>query len=457
MGSVHIDWRRNSVWSIAEVVVNGITLFVLYKYVVATLGLEALGVWSLVFATATIARIGDLALSAGVSRFVAVARAQGDDGLAWKCIETAFLANLILYATLAVSLFFPLAWGLGLVMPADRLGEAQGLLPYAIASFVLFNLYTVVASALIGCHRTDLKAKVAVASGLVQVLTVFLTMPRYGLVGMGLGQILQYSTAIGAGWLICARELKRPLGSVLPMRLDRAAFRQLFGFGIKMQAAGLTSFAFEPLTKFVMSSVAGLEALGLYEMAARMVLQVRHLVVAPMQSLVPAFAHLRESDPAQIPIVYEKAVAKAILFGAPALLGIGLLSPLVSLLWIGEVNRLFVIFACLLIGGWFFNVVSGPAYHLAVSRGLLRWNILGHLVTTIGGPALGLLLGPTFGAEGVAAAAALALCVGCLVFLIMNSASDGIPPLPSVTELVKEARAAPRLVVGPWFRGQLRI
>ena len=59
---------RNATWAVGEVVISGLVLFLLYRIVVATLGVEALGVWSLVMATTSLARFADLGAAAGLAR-----------------------------------------------------------------------------------------------------------------------------------------------------------------------------------------------------------------------------------------------------------------------------------------------------------------------------------------------------------------------------------------------------
>ena len=75
------DRRRisaNVIASIAQVLASSVAFFLLYRYLLDQLGVAQLGVWSLVLATTSVSRIGDLGLSAGVVKFVAQALAQGD-------------------------------------------------------------------------------------------------------------------------------------------------------------------------------------------------------------------------------------------------------------------------------------------------------------------------------------------------------------------------------------------
>lgn len=429
---MNLNLKSNTIWSTAEVIVSGLALFVLFKYVVVFVGIKGLGLWSLVLATTSLARLGDLGAAAGLSRFVAIAMARGDQRQAGAYIDTAFITNLILYCVFGAVLYGPLRYGLSIVVPVETLAEARSLLPYAIASFVLLNLNSVMLSALIGYQRTDLKSKTVIASVFLQIAVVAVLISTFGLVAMAIGQIVQYGFTALTARLLFRRIAPASGCHLIPIGFSKTAFRDLLGFGLKLQAASLVSFAFEPLTKFVISATGGLEVLGVFEMAYRMVLQARHIIAAPLQALLPAFAHLDETDPSALRDLYEKAVVSSLLAGGTLLSLLALTSPLISWLWIGSVNTTFIAFAAICCLGWFVNLVAAPAYILGLSRGHIGWNVAGHVITSFAGPLAGFVLFKSFGGEETSVAAAMGgLAGGALLSWIMNCRRFRMPIWPS--------------------------
>ena len=81
-------FTKTSVLLAGQVLVSGITLFGLYKFIYRTLGPANLGLWSLVLATTGLARFTDLGLSGSLGRFVARHRALKDEAKAVLVIET---------------------------------------------------------------------------------------------------------------------------------------------------------------------------------------------------------------------------------------------------------------------------------------------------------------------------------------------------------------------------------
>ncbi|WP_368508517.1 oligosaccharide flippase family protein [Bradyrhizobium lupini] len=429
--------KRSALWSIAEVATSGVALFILYKYVLASLGMRSLGIWSLVLATTSLARLGDVGASAGLARFVAEALADKNVIKARDFVETALCTNIAIYTIASIILTIPLSVGVKLLVPADSALEAASLIPYALASFALLNVNAVILSALVGAQRADLKSKIVLLSTVAQVATALICVPSFGLIGMGLGQIAQSAVSIAIAWLTFRKLVGTNLVPFFPRHFDLGIFRELFSFGMKLQFANLISFSFEPATKLAMSSACGLEVLAIFEMAYRLVLQARHLVVAPMQALLPAFAHLGQERPHEVAALYEKTLAKSALFAVTALLSTGAFSPLISHLWLGSYNGLFVTFTVLLSVGWLLNALGAPAYHLGLARGLVKWNLAGHLITTIGSPLLGYLFGRLFGPTAFVLMTSAALGLGAVLTTVLNCRDCLVGLSPSISRALK--------------------
>ena len=424
-----LNLRRNAIWGVLEIVATASVLFLLYRLVLVQLGLQALGIWSLVVAATSFVRLGDVGAATGLGRFVAVAHSRRETPRALAYIETAVVTNTLLYGAISLALYWPL-WHLlplSVKLPA-ALVTAHALLPYALLSFTLLNVNAAMAGSLMGLQRSDLKSAITVVSVMVQFAAAAALTKSHGLIGFAIAQIAQYGFAILAGWLLILRELG--LSPRLPASWNRSVFRELLGFGVKLQAASILNFMTDPVTKFVLSSVAGLGALGVFELTQKIVLQVRQIVVGPSQILMPAVAHFDESGGSEIALLYERAAAASVLIGLPMMTMLALASPLVCWLLMGHVDSQFVTFIVILSIGWFLNLLAAPAYMLGVGTGRVGWNIWGHIITTCGGPLLGLLLGQVFGGIGVVGGAMTMLATGSLFGMVMNCRAQACRPLP---------------------------
>jgi O-antigen/teichoic acid export membrane protein len=418
---------HNAAWAVAEVVVSGLVMFVLYRVIVAKLSVEILGIWSLVLATTSLSRFADLGAAAGLVRFVAIPKDRGNASEILGIVETAIFSNLVFYAFMSLVLYWPAFYGLSYAIHGTSLVMARGLLPFALTAFVLMNVSSVFYAALVGQHRADQKSMVTVAGLMVQAAMAILLVGTYGLIGLAWAQIAQNLFTIGLGWLVFLRNLAGHWHLRMPSHWNISAFRTLVGFGMRLQASNIMLLLSEPLMKFVMSSLGGLDALGYYEMASRLILLIRQLIVMPAQILAPAFA-ANEGNESVLRNLYAKASAVTLVVGLPMMTCLAVGSPLVSYLWLGHVDDLFLFFVIVSSAGWAANILVVPAHFLGIGTGRLGWNILGSSIIGLGGPMLGVALGSLFGARGVALAAAGMLAIGSLVSL-MNCRERGIAPL----------------------------
>jgi O-antigen/teichoic acid export membrane protein len=422
--------RRNAAWAVAEVAVSAIVLFFLFRIIVGQLGVKALGIWSLVLATTSLGRLADLGTATGLGRFVAIAGAREEKDKTVRYVETAIVTNLVLYLAIALVFWAPAYFALSLTTSGEALATARALLPYSLVSFMLIGVTGAITGAIVGQQRSDQKSMITIAGLLLQLVASLFLIPLGGLRGLAWAQIAQYGLVITLGWLLFLRNYQGAWSFRFPHRWHRDTFRELVGFGVKLQAATIASFLYDPVVKYLMSSIGGLEALGFYEMAQRLVQQARQAVVMPNQVLMPGFAHLLERQPETIARLYHKAMTLTVLAGFALLGAVALASPLISYIWIGHVAEFFVTFTLILAASWLANLIAAPAYLLGVASGRIWWNICGHAVTTGGALAAGFVLGHFWGATGVAMGAGIALASGSLLSMVMNCRRLNISALP---------------------------
>jgi O-antigen/teichoic acid export membrane protein len=432
---MELNLRRNSLYAVAEVIVSGISLFLLYRKVVTVLGVEALGVWSLVLATTSLGRIADVGAASGLGRFVAAAKARKDSARELIFVETAIITNSALYLCIAMALWAPAYFSLSFVMKGAALSSGRALLPFALGSFVLMGTTVAITGAIVGQHRSDQKSMLIVGGLIVQLLVALSFVKGYGLPALALSQIAQYTVIFVAGWFLVVRNHFGFWKLRLPLAWRKDVFRELIGFGLKMQAVSIVGMAFDPLVKFLMSSMGGLAAVGFLEMAQRLILQLRQIIVTPSLPLVPVFAHLRESEPERLEVLYQKALRISIILGVPLMASVALASPFISLIWLGHSERIFIMFLIVLPIGWLVNLLSAPAYLLGVGVGYLKWNLYGVCLTAAGICLVGPVLGHFFGSFGVAFAFSAMLALGSALTTIMNCRALHIRAIPHASEL----------------------
>jgi len=407
---------RNIFAIVSQVIVSGVVLFFLYRYLYDRLGVEQIGVWSLVTSITSISRIGDLGLSAGVVKFVAQALGRRDTKRAADVVQTVTLTLGVFIAVLLVIGYPLFNLALGYFLPADGVPVALGILPYALLSLWAMMIVSVFSGGLDGCLRMDLRGTVMGASYLVYLGLVMLLTPKYGLKGVVIAQLAQSVGLMVILWWMLKSQLRDI--SLVPWNWKFSVLKEMFGYGVNFQIISIMSMLFDPVAKALMSKFGGLEALGYYGMANTFILQGRAVIVEASRVMVPAIAALQEHEVTrarQLFITsYRVTFYIAVLFYG--LLGISITT--ISILWLGHYQVMFIQFALLLNLGWFANTLSVPAYFSNLGWGNLRPNMINQIIIVLCSLLVGSVLGFYYGGVGVVVGVIIGLLAGSIFLLV---------------------------------------
>ena len=407
----------NAIMSVLQVVLLGAILFILYRFLYRTIGVEQVGIWSVVFATTSMASVANLGLSASVVKFVAKYLARGEEGAVVRVIETSVVSIGVLFG-LALWIVYPfLSWVLGFIVPVSSVVQAIGILPYALFSLWITVMASVFQAGLDGCQRIDFRSMVVVVSGCVYLAACLFLVPTYKLMGLAYAQVFQSCVLLIGSWLILKVQVR--LLPLFPYRWDKKMFLEMARYGINFQVISICQMLYDPITKVLLTRFGGLGMTGFYEMASRMVVQVRALIVTANQVLVPAIADLYEKEPTAVRKIYEISCRLNLYIAVPIFSLIFILTPVASQILTGHYEATFVLFSILLGGGWFMNTLTVPAYFVVLGTGELQWNAWGHVLIAVLNLGLGMLLGFFYGGIGVVVAWVIALILGSLVNPLM--------------------------------------
>lgn len=406
----------NTIMSVVQIVVISGVLFVLYRFLLGCIGIKRLGIWSFVLAATSVTQIANLGLSGAVVKFVARYVARGEREKVSDVIQTAAI-SVGLFAGLVLFIGYHIArWVLGLVISPGDLPSALAILPYAIVALWVMILTSVFHAGLDGYQRIDLRSLLLMGGAVFHLISCFILAPAYGLMGLAYARVVQNFTILFISWFLLRKYLS--VLPILPYRWDRGLFKEIVGYGMSFQVTSVATMLYDPITKALLCKFGGLSMVGYYEMASRMIQQFRALIVSANQVLVPAIAGLQEKAPAKIQSVYVTSYQLLFYFALPLYSLIIVSTPMISELWIGHYENLFVLFGTLLAIGWFLNTLASPAYFANLGTGELRWNLVGHIAIALLNAGLGFLLGALYDGVGVVVAWISSLILGSsLIYL----------------------------------------
>lgn len=407
---------RNAIASILQILINGVILFVLYRFILEVIGAKQFGIWSLVMAFTAFASVANLGFPGSVVKFVAKSMAYEDGKKASLVIQTSAIAIAVISGALILAAFPLIQWGLRFVVSGDALMSAVLLLPFSFLAFWLMMIAGVFLSALDGYKRTDMRSMLLVGVSAINLLLCILLIPQYGLMGLAYSVIAGNLSALILSWYLIRKN--NPLLPLFPFEWRTVIFKEVVSYATKFQIISIAVMLFEPLTKIFLGKFGGLSMVAFYEMASRLIQQLRALIVSAYNVLVPVLAEYKEKSPEKIPTTYSRSYELIYYMALPAFALLILWLPLISKLWIGHVENMFVLMGSVLAVGLFLNTLAVPAYVVSLGSGELKWNVIGHVAIALLNIVFGYAGGLFFGGYGVVIGSTIALLLGSMLICI---------------------------------------
>lgn len=412
----------NAVSAVVQAVFTALLYFFLYKYLLKSIGIEKLGVWSLILSFSSIANLANLGFTSGLVKFVADYLTENDDTKLGKLIFTSILSMVVLFVLLSLIILFSAQFFLNYIVEEKFLTDALVILPYSLGSLCINAIGGVFTSVLEGHQKNYIRNFIYIISGIIMYAGTFLLTPLYQLKGVAVAQLLQSFFIFIAAMIFTIKI--NPNNKIRHWKWSTQSFKELFNYGYKFQLVSLSQLLYEPATKLLLSKYGGLVTLGHYELANKAVNQFRALLVNANQVVVPVVAEKAKMEGDRfLQSFYTKMNRILLLFCLPLSTILLISAPFISLVWIGEYNSDFIFSMAVLTVMTFMNVMNGPAYFSSLGEGRLNVLVFVHISIAIINVLLGILLGKSFGGYGVILAWGIAISVGAVVLIFTYNQS----------------------------------
>lgn len=419
----------NIISTILQVLVVGVVYLFLYKFLLESLGIEKLGVWSIILATSSIANLANFGITSGLVKFIADYNAKKNLKDIPKLIFTALVSIIILFLLIVIIIYFFSKVILGFVVEQKYLSLALEILPYSLLCLFINSVGGIFTSTLEGFQKNYVKNFLFLFSSVFLLLSSYYLVPIYQLKGVAIAQVLQ-SVIILVGLLLFVINTSQ-LAIFNKWNWDYKIFRELINYGAKFQVISVFQMLYEPITKGLISKFGGLAVLGYYEMAARLVNQVRALIVNANQVMVPVVAHTNSTQKENLKELYNKMMSITFFVNVLLISVLLIFTPIISILWIGHWEPIFVFSMLLLSTSIFVNILIGPAYFSCVGEGNLNLILKSQIMIGILNLILGYVLGYYFSGKGVIVSWAISVAISSF-YLFYNYQKEKDIPLTNL-------------------------
>lgn len=402
----------NVITSGGQVVFIGLVYFLLYRYLLSKLGVELLGVWSVVLSTSSLANLANFGVADSVIRFVALYSAERNEEKIKQLIFTATIFLTVLFILIA-AIIYPFAdLILKGVLPVKYLKDGLLILPYSLICLIINAVNGVYASVLDGMQRNYIRNIIFSLSSILLLVGTYLLVPRYNLQGVAFAQIAQSVFTLLTCLVLIVFRLKY---NPLKWNWSKEIFKQIFSYGMKFQFISLAAMVNEPIIKILLGKFGGMAFAGYYEMANRLLSQARGVIVSATQSLVPVLVNVPKHE---VPAFYKKVFSNIIFFSLTVVCLIVPAGRLISRYWIGHYEPVFYYTLILLAFSTFINLLISPSYFYYIAKANLNILIKTHLLMTFSNLLFGGLLGYFGGGYGVVYGWFLAVLISSFYLMI---------------------------------------
>lgn len=375
----------NALSSTLQVVITGLVYFLLYKFLLGRLGASQLGVWSLVMSTTSLGNLANFGLTSGLVKFVAEYKARSDHSRIPSLIVTALITISVFFLLIATLIYFGAPYFLKFIIAKESLADALNILPLSLFSLIVNAIGGILTSTLEGFQLNYQRHIIYIAGMISFAIFTYFMVPVWGLTGVAYAQDIQSIIVLTISTIQVIRVL-RPEGyspKSTSIGWDYKIFQTLISYGLKFQLISICQMLFEPIVKGLLSKYSGLQSVAYYEMANRLVSQVRGLIISANQTMIPVIATAKLKGENEVRHIYVKSVKIIFLVEVPLVTLMIIATPLISIIWLNKIEPQFLIFLYLLLSSTFVHILNGPAYFGILGEGRLSVMMLVYVLMLV--------------------------------------------------------------------------
>lgn len=414
--------KKNIYFSIFSFIINIGLVFINYKIVIYYLGIETLGLWSLLIAWANVIRFGDVGMGNASLHFLSKLNIDKDGKEIQRIIDTGLILNVFVFLILTFLGYVLLNYNLeNIVENKSQFIIAKDILPILFINIFFATVSSIVFGNLLGLHYGYISSYFTVSGNIIQIILVVILVPRIGLVGLVWAQLIQYLLLLIIGLFIVKTKAKSQ--SYLPINFSFPTLKYMLKYSLKTQFANTTNALFEPLSKILISRYGDMTAQGIYEIAYKTASLSKNVVMSGLSASLPTFTDIIHKDNTKGHELYKKS--KSNLMKSITLMMVIVIAstPLISYLWLEEINKNYIIYVSIIYFGFFLNAYGETAYKFGLAVGKLKNNILSRIYALLSLVILSFIFGYFYQDIGVVLAVMVGLAIGGISINYLNEKS----------------------------------
>lgn len=357
-------------------IVSTIVLLYVYRIANQRLGIEQIGLWSIVTTLTSFGNLGTFGITGSLVKFSAEYQSKGEKENIVKLLNSFIVIMMAMLMIFLFLLYFFAILFLDKIIDINYLQRAFELLPYSFAIFFISTIGYLILSVIEGLNKGWQKNLVIITSNLALLIAACIWIDKHGIKGIFFAQLVQALVIFSLSIIILRINFKEYIWSGFTM--DKKLLMRVTTYGLKFQSVSVFQMLGEPVTKFFLSRYGGLGLVGMFEMASRLVLQIRSILATVVSSLLPRLVAIHSSPTENVKAVFKRIFEINFDLFAFVYGFVILFSPVILQLWLGDANTNLVNLIRLFTIAWFVNSISIVPYIFNLGSGKLNGNVISH-------------------------------------------------------------------------------
>lgn len=422
---------RNTFFNILGRCWGFLVAFAVTPYVISRLGLERFGIWAIVGAVTGYFGLLDLGIGSAFVKYIAQFHSRREYGKVNELISTGMVFYAVFSAAVLILAFAFIDPVFSLFrISAGGWEETRFAFIVSMLTFCVTSTFSGYAAVVSGLQRMDIQNVLAFFFSLLYVIgTVIFLELGGGLRGLVVNNAIVAVLVVAANAVIARRLLPELAFSM--KAVNRKMFRELLGFGVRLQIARLESVFTFQADKLIIGHFFAMGMVSMYQLGSSVVMKARELPLMLVSALLPAVSEMDAGhDMKRLRDLYQRGTKYLALVVMPLMVFLFVNAGVVMFAWMGLGYTGSAVIIRILCPCYLINVLTGVASAVAVGSGRPGLLTRAALAQFCGNVILSIILVRIVGYTGVALATLVTLSLSSIWFMLMINRTLGIRLAP---------------------------
>ena len=412
---------RNAVFNLSSFLVTALVTFLLVPLMLKYLGPVGFGIWAIVRVLINYASLGDLGLTNAITKFVAEKKIEEDRKEILSLLISALLMYIIIVGILWL-IFLLLKEILIQTFFTNANSFTDDLNVLLIGSLLVLSInliFSITTSAFNGMQRMDITNAVMSLFWILNgFLMYFALKAGYGLKGLVYANIIATVIIQSINLILFFKIVVSRISELSFARFSHVG--KLFKYGKHIFIGAVANGVHIHYDKLLLSSFLGLIPVSSYEIASRVVQQMRQIPILIFNPLLPAASEMEaQNNRDGIVKNYMNASKYLIVLLIPLFGFVGFFAKPLLNIWLGQNDDLAIITLQIFVLSNFLNLLTAPGYFVTLGIGRPQYSMYVSIIGLVSNLILSYVFLRIFGYFGVVTGTVTALVGSSMIFLVL--------------------------------------